>query len=110
MLTRVPFQKPDDDSGMYSYDDMNLSGVAKAISMTMASSLPTCSIVVLYYIHNDMWRLIFIVVFSALFTVALAIFTNSTRSEIFIASVGLASVQAVFVGNLIGGMSTNTQT
>jgi hypothetical protein len=87
---------------------LNLNGlrmtlVGKAISMVLASMLPTCSILALYFITNNIWRLVFIIAFSVVFTVALAVFTSSTRGEIFIASVGLASVQAVFVGNLIGG-------
>jgi hypothetical protein len=70
--------------------------------MAMASVLPTISIIALYFIDNNVWRLIFILVFSVVFTVCLSIFTAATRIEIFLASIGLASVQAVFVGNLIG--------
>jgi hypothetical protein len=68
----------------------------------MASLLPTASIIALYYIENTLWRLMFILIFSTVFTVCLSIFTAATRIEIFLASLGLASVQAVFVGNLIG--------
>jgi len=70
--------------------------------MMLASILPTASIIALYFINNNIWRLIFILMFSAVFTACLSIFTAATRVEVFLASIGLASVQAVFVGNLIG--------
>ena len=70
--------------------------------MATASFLPTVSILALYYINNNMWRLIFIILFSVAFTAALAAFTSASRAEVFIASVSLAGVQAVFVSNFLG--------
>lgn len=73
------------------------------IVIAVASVLPTCSIVALYFIHSSIWRLVFIVLFSVLFSLALAIFTDAKRVEIFAASATLASVQVVFVGTAFGG-------
>lgn len=76
--------------------------IARVTTMTLASVLPTTSIIALYFIDDDVLKLIFILLFSAVFTASLTIFTSASRFEIFIGSVSLASVQAVFVGNLIG--------
>lgn len=94
-------RKPDNDAGAYNYNEAGIDVLSKATSMAIASLLPTASIIALYFINNNLWRLIFILIFSGLFTACLSIFTSATRIEIFLASVGLASVQAVFVGNLI---------
>jgi hypothetical protein len=71
------------------------------VSNAVASLLPTASIIALYYITNNLHRLIFILLFSAVFTVCFSVFTAATRIEIFLGSIALASVQVVFVGNLI---------
>jgi hypothetical protein len=93
------------DDGVYTYDSVAWRIIPRALSMTMASLLPTISILALYFIDNDLWRMGFIIIFSVIFTACLSMFTGATRIEIFLASVGLASVQAVFVGNLIGPTS-----
>jgi len=93
---------PNLPGGGYTYNEKVLNRISKAFGMVTASLLPTISVLVLYYINNDMWRLIFIVLFSAVFTAALAAFTSASRAEVFIASVSLAAVQAVFVSNFLG--------
>ncbi|KAI4727523.1 hypothetical protein E4T49_04684 [Aureobasidium sp. EXF-10728] len=70
-----------------------LERMAFYISILFASLLPTASIIALYYIPVLIWRLIFIGLWSATFSICLAFFTPATRIEIFMASVALASVQ-----------------
>lgn len=72
------------------------------VVMIVASALPTCSIVALYFIHSPIWRLVFIILFGGVFATALAFFTDAKSVEIFTASVALASVQVVFVGTAFG--------
>ena len=83
-----------------------------AIVMIVASALPTGSIVALYFIDSPRWRLLFIVMFSAVFASALAFFTDAKRNEVFTASLSLAAVQVVFVGTAFGNgvYSENTGT
>jgi hypothetical protein len=95
-------QAGDSFDGSIRYDEANFGEIAKAVSNALASLLPTTSIIALYYINDNLHRLIFILIFSAVFTVCLSIFTAATRVEIFLASIGLASIQAVFVGNFLG--------
>jgi len=86
----------------FSVSDKKARAVATVIAMLMASAMPTSSIVALYYIDSAVWRLAFIVLFSAFFASTLAIFTKAKRIEIFSASLALASVQVVFVGTAFG--------
>jgi hypothetical protein len=100
---------PNLPAGGYTYNEKIINQFSKTFGMTTASLLPTVSILALYYINNNMWRLIFIIIFSVVFTAALATFTSASRAEVFIASVSLAGVQAVFVSNFLGnsGPSSN---
>lgn len=100
-------RKPDDDLDGYMYTERAMSRWMHAVVMIVASALPTCSIVALYYIHNEVYRLVFILLFSMLFSGALAFFTEAKRVEVFAASVALASVQVVFVGTAFGNGGPN---
>ena len=95
-------QKPDHDMDGYMYTEKTMGRFMRAIVMVVASALPTCSIVALYFIHDEINRLIFIILFSMVFSGALAFFTEAKRVEVFTASVALASVQVVFVGTAFG--------
>lgn len=88
--------------GEYVYGDANVSTVMRAFVMVLASALPTCSIVALYFIEDTVRRLAFIVMFSAVFASALTLFTEARSIDVFTASVALASVQVVFVGTAFG--------
>lgn len=108
------FRAPDGSLDEYVYEDKTLSRYMRAIVMIIASALPTCSIVALYFIQSSLWRLGFIVMFSGVFASALSFFTEAKSIEVFTASVALASVQVVFVGTAFGsgnyynsGASTN---
>ncbi|KAI5362135.1 hypothetical protein Slin15195_G057870 [Septoria linicola] len=96
------FRAPDGDMGEYIYGDKKVSTAMRAFVMVIASALPTCSIVALYFIQDAIMRLLFIVLFSAVFASALTIFTEARSIDVFTASVALASVQVVFVGTAFG--------
>ena len=95
-------KKPDDELDGYIYTEGAMSRYMRAVIMIVASALPTCSIVALYFIRDEIHRLVFIILFSMLFSGALAFFTEAKRVEVFAASVALASVQVVFVGTAFG--------
>ncbi|KAL1613278.1 hypothetical protein SLS56_012269, partial [Neofusicoccum ribis] len=81
----------------YQYSDDKIDKVIGAIGVAGASFLPTASIFALNYLSSTVCRLVFILLFSFMFTVALEFFTNARKIEIFTASVALASVQVVFI-------------
>jgi len=101
---------PNLPAGAYEYNERAINRVAKASGMVTASLLPTVSILALYYIDPVLWKMLFIVIFSIVFTAAMAAFTSASRIEVFIGSVSLAGVQAVFVGNLIGPINFTSPT
>jgi len=80
------------------YSDRTLNRLVLSVTLLVSSLLPPVSIIVLNYIKKTVWRLAFTLLFSVVFNVCLAVFTAAKRSEIFAATVGLASVQVVFIG------------
>ncbi|KAK5126090.1 hypothetical protein LTR85_011445 [Meristemomyces frigidus] len=99
------FKKPDGDFDEYVYQEKTLSRWMAGVVMIVASALPTCSIVALYFIQSAIWRLIFIILFGGVFAAALVVFTEAKPIQVFAASVTLASVQVVFVGTALGHSS-----
>jgi hypothetical protein len=97
--------EPDDaeQSGETEYQDRILNRFVMSITLLVASLLPTASIIALNYIRPTKWRLIFTLLFSGLFNLCLVLFTDAKRSEIFAVTVGLASVQVVFIGTTAAG-------
>ena len=92
------FKKPDDATLLYDYRDSRFNMATNTISLVLSSLLPPASIFVLYAVKATAARLGLIMVFSAIFTACLALFTSARRVEIFAATVALASVQVVFIG------------
>ncbi|SLM38568.1 hypothetical protein LPUS_08827 [Lasallia pustulata] len=93
-------KKPDDpESGLYSYKESTLMTVTHIVGITLGTLIPTAAIFVLYYVHDMVARLGAILAFSALFSLALAVFTKAKKVEIFAATAAFASVQVVFVGS-----------
>lgn len=101
-LYNTVVQKPDGDLDEYVYQEKTLSRWMGGVVMIVASALPTCSIVALYYIRSAIWRLMFILLFGFVFAAALVFFTEARPINVFAASVTLASVQVVFVGTALG--------
>lgn len=82
--------------------------ITRNVSVVVASLLPTVSIFALYYISTPIWRLIFILIWSGIFSACLAVFTKASRLEVCSASVAMAAVQVVFIGtNGVGGCLGN---
>lgn len=100
-------KKPDDDLNGYVYLDKTLARYMSGVVIIVASALPTCSIVVLNCINSEVWRLVFIVLFSVFFAACLTVFTDAKRAEVFVASATLAGVQVVFVGTAFGSQRSN---
>ncbi|KAK7985822.1 hypothetical protein PG988_003444, partial [Apiospora saccharicola] len=85
--------------GIYEYNDDWLAGVARVIATVVASLLPTVSVVIQYFIHDDLIKLYLIVLASAIFALALATMTNARMVEIFAATSAYAAVNVVFLTN-----------
>ncbi|KAK7962942.1 uncharacterized protein PG986_003767 [Apiospora aurea] len=72
--------------GIYEYSDARLAGAARVIATVVASLLPTVSVVIQYFIHDDLVKLYLIVLASAVFALALAVMTNARMVEVFAAT------------------------
>ncbi|POS69131.1 hypothetical protein DHEL01_v212473 [Diaporthe helianthi] len=79
-------ESPELGDGLYNCNEAILSSRANIFTTVLASLLPVLSITVLYTIHADIIKLGLIVVFSACFSLALALTTNARRIEIFAAT------------------------
>jgi hypothetical protein len=97
-LLIVAQKQSNDEDGLYSYDETFIRRVIAVVSIIVSSALPTASIFALYFIKSQVNRLVFVLVFSFIFSSILAIFTSANRVEIFTAVVAMASVQVVFIG------------
>ncbi|KAF2090985.1 hypothetical protein K490DRAFT_53909 [Saccharata proteae CBS 121410] len=92
------FAKPDTEEGTYIYSDKTIIRIINTLIVVIASLLPTISIIALYFISQPIMRLVFVLIFGTVFAACFSLFTAAGHSEVFLASIALASVQAVFIG------------
>ncbi|KAI9685543.1 MAG: hypothetical protein M1822_004401 [Bathelium mastoideum] len=86
------------------YDPMKLQRVGDGIVAALSAILPTIAILVLYFVSKMIVRIGLIIVFTTVFAVSLALFTEAKKIEIFSATAAFAAVEVVFVGSTsVGG-------
>ncbi|KAI0530301.1 hypothetical protein GGR58DRAFT_493856 [Xylaria digitata] len=73
-------------------------GVGDKLVTVIACLLITVPVVVINYINNTGLRLLFIILSSLAFSLALAFLSNAQRKDIFAATAAFVAVQVVFVG------------
>ncbi|KFY88323.1 hypothetical protein V500_06418 [Pseudogymnoascus sp. VKM F-4518 (FW-2643)] len=96
------FKKPIDEQaseGIYHYNESVLNATLSTLTTVVASVLPICSVLVQYFVQSNSLRLGLIVIFSALFSLALALMTSARKVEIFAATSAFAAVNVVFLTN-----------
>lgn len=81
------------------YDDKKISIVADAGAAVISSLLPTVMILVLYFVHSMLWRLGLLIIFTAIFSTSIAVFTNAKKIEVYSATAAFAAVEVVFIGS-----------
>ncbi|KAH7386404.1 hypothetical protein BKA64DRAFT_142913 [Cadophora sp. MPI-SDFR-AT-0126] len=86
-------------SGIYHYRESSLESGLSILATVVASLLPISSVVALYLIQPNGLRLGMIAIFSACFSLALAIMTSARRIEVFAATAAFAAVNVVFLTN-----------
>ncbi|XMA12641.1 hypothetical protein WAI453_005432 [Rhynchosporium graminicola] len=70
-------------SGIYHYRESSLASAFRILVTVMASLLPICSVVALFLVESDGLRLGLIAIFSACFSLALALMTRARPVEVF---------------------------
>lgn len=71
---------------MYNYEATLLSTILNITTTVVASLLPLCSVIMLYFAPSNALRLGLLVLVSALFSLALILMTNAKRIEVFAAT------------------------
>jgi hypothetical protein len=92
---------------MTHYSDSKLTAAVNAISTILSSLLPAMSILALYFIHDQLARMVAVVAFCLLFSVVLTLITNAGRVDCFAATAAFAAVQVVFVGTTVSSQQVN---
>jgi len=72
--------------GIYNYREPLLIKIIDVLVTVVASLLPLLSTIVLYILPSDVLRLAVMVVFSAMFALALTFMTSARRIEVFAAT------------------------
>lgn len=81
------------------YPDSHVGGVVTILTTILAPVLPTVSAMSLYFIESQLIRLGMIILFSLLFSTAVALVGVPRRIDSFAATAAFTAVLMVFVGN-----------
>ncbi|KAK7980892.1 hypothetical protein PG989_013349 [Apiospora arundinis] len=76
-----------------------VSRVRFAVVAALSSTLPTLAILVLYYVGDMVTRLGRLILFTTLFSIALTVFTDTGKFEIFSATAAFAATEVVYIGS-----------
>ncbi|OAQ60275.2 hypothetical protein VFPPC_10699 [Pochonia chlamydosporia 170] len=68
------------------YSDERISRISNIIGAIISSTLPTLAILVLYFVNRMIIRIGLVIVFTAVFSTAIALFTTAKKVEIFSAT------------------------
>ncbi|PVH87646.1 hypothetical protein DL98DRAFT_649265 [Cadophora sp. DSE1049] len=94
--------KGHEDVGLVKWNNSYFTAVSRIITVIISTIFPSMEVLVLYFIQKMVVRVGMVLLFSATFSLSLAIFTNARPVEIFAATAAFASVQVVFVGSTSG--------
>ncbi|KAK7920840.1 hypothetical protein PG985_008862 [Apiospora marii] len=76
-----------------------ISRVGSAAVAALSSTLPTLAILALYFVRDMVTRMGLVILFTTIFSIALAIFTDAKKIEIFSATAAFAAVEVVYIGS-----------
>lgn len=79
-------QIADSETGIMQYSDSAIATMSRIVGVALAATFPTASIFTLYFVHSQLARLGIICAFVVTFSIALAIFTRATGTDIFAAT------------------------
>lgn len=84
------------------YDDRKITKIADVLAAVISSLLPTVMILVLYFVRSMLWRLGLLIIFTAIFSASITLFTNAKKVEVYSATAAFAAVEVVFIGSTAG--------
>lgn len=77
-----PFPNP----GYRQYDEARMTTISNSLAAILSSLLPTLAILVFYFIKSMLIRILLTIIFTAMFSLALSVFTEARKVEIFSAT------------------------
>jgi len=98
ILKRAPISGQE-ELGLVEWNEATYLRTARGVSVVVSSLIPSLAIVILYFIHNLIARILTAMGLSFVFSIALALSTPARPAEIFAASAAFAAVQVVFIGS-----------
>ncbi|KAK8038927.1 hypothetical protein PG993_007338 [Apiospora rasikravindrae] len=102
LISSLPSEQTIDDHAR-AYSPRTVSRVGSAAVAALSSTLPTLAILVLYFVGDMVKRLGLVILFTTLFAIALAVFTDAKKVEIFSATAAFAAVEVVYIGSTSSG-------
>ncbi|KAK5053171.1 hypothetical protein LTR84_002145 [Exophiala bonariae] len=87
------------DKGIRKYRNTRLLWLSNTINAALSSLRPTVMILVLYFVKRMLVRIGLVIVFTAIFSLALSTFIKATKIENFSATAAFAAVEVVFIGS-----------
>ncbi|KAK8006695.1 hypothetical protein PG991_012992 [Apiospora marii] len=87
------------DDHVRAYSPQTISRVGSAAVAALSSTLPTLAILALYFVRDMVTRMGLVILFTTIFSIALAIFTDAKKIEIFSATAAFAAVEVVYIGS-----------
>jgi hypothetical protein len=96
---RKKFDSSIHGSDIRKYSEKRIAKVSNVFGAIISSILPTLVILVLYFVKRMVVRIGLVIVFTAVFSLALALLTAARKVEIFSATAAFAAVEVVFIGS-----------
>ncbi|KAF8849629.1 hypothetical protein BDZ45DRAFT_772160 [Acephala macrosclerotiorum] len=87
------------DGKIRVYKKKNISRISNGIVAALSAIIPTVVILTLHFVHRMIYRIGLVIVFTAVFAITLALFTEAKKIEIFSASAAFAAVEVVYIGS-----------
>ncbi|KAL9614980.1 MAG: hypothetical protein Q9204_008795 [Flavoplaca sp. TL-2023a] len=72
--------------GYRQYDEARMTTISNSLAAILSSLLPTLAILVFYFIKSMLIRIVLTIIFTAMFSLALSVFTEARKVEIFSAT------------------------
>ncbi|XPS92847.1 hypothetical protein M3J09_002224 [Ascochyta lentis] len=87
------------DVEVRKYSAERIGKASNIVVAAISSLLPTLVILALYFVKRMIVRIGLVIMFTAVFSIALAWFTDARKVEIFSATAAFAAVEVVFIGS-----------
>ncbi|KAH6664981.1 hypothetical protein B0J14DRAFT_661091 [Halenospora varia] len=89
----------DHEGKITAYDEKRLERIASILCGVIASLLPILAILALYFVKRMLLRIGLTIIFTAVFSLTISLFTETSKVNVFAATAAFAAVEVVFIGS-----------